>query len=97
MTKFDLAQKLQKEEKKGTKGCEFAVCVSEGDRRLQVRVVPEAVANERRRKIRDKAKKKGYTPSARYLYLQGWSLYITNAGVEILANQLAQYTGYAGR
>ena len=49
--------------------------------------VPEKVANERRRKIREKAKKKGYTPvvtSAKYLFLQEWSLYITSAGKELL-------------
>jgi hypothetical protein len=89
LTKLDLVKKLKKEEKKGTKACELEVWVSEGESRLKVRViaerVPDSLANERRRRIRQKAKKQGYTPSGKYLYLQGWSLYITNAGKEILA------------
>jgi hypothetical protein len=88
LTKLDLVKKLKKEEKKETRACELEVWFSEGESRLKVRViaerVPDSVANERRRKIRQKAKKRGYTPSGKYLYLQGWSLYITNAREEIL-------------
>ena len=88
LTNLDLVKKLRKSEKKGTIACEFHVWITDGVRRLKVRVIAERVsdevANERRRKIRQKAKKKGYTPSSSYLYLQGWSLYITNAGLELL-------------
>lgn len=87
-TKFDLVKKLKKKQKQGVEACEFEVWISEDDSKPKMRViaerVPEEVANERRRKIRQKAKKKGYTPSAKYLFLQGWSLYITSAGKELL-------------
>lgn len=88
LTKFDLVKKLRKAEKKGTMACEYGVWITDGDRKLKVRViaerVPDEVANERRRKLRQKAKKKGYVPTSSYLYLQGWSLYITSVGAELL-------------
>lgn len=88
LTKFDLVKKLKKKQKQGVESCEFEVWISDDDSRPKMRIiaerVPEKVANERRRKIRKKAKKKGYTPSAKYLFLQGWSLYITNVGAELL-------------
>jgi hypothetical protein len=40
--------------------------------------VPEAVANERRRKARVKAKDQGREPSAAYLEFLGWTLFVTN-------------------
>ena len=50
--------------------------------RLAVRLVamrvPEAVVNERRRKARAQAKKRGYTPSQSHLALMAWNLFITN-------------------
>ena len=46
--------------------------------------VPEEVANRRRQQARETAKRKGRTPSAEYLELLGWSLFITNASVEDL-------------
>jgi Transposase DDE domain len=46
--------------------------------------VPEEVANRRRQQAREKAKKKGRTPSAEYLELLGWSLFITNNSEEDL-------------
>jgi hypothetical protein len=50
--------------------------------RLAVRLiaarVPEAVVNERRRKARATAKKRGYTPSQAHLTLLAWNLFITN-------------------
>jgi len=39
---------------------------------------PEAVVNERRRRARKNAKKKGYTPSQAHLALLAWNLFITN-------------------
>jgi hypothetical protein len=46
--------------------------------RLIASRVPEAIVNERRRKARKNAKKKGYTPSKAHLELLAWSLFITN-------------------
>lgn len=40
--------------------------------------VPEEVANRRRQKARETAKRKNRTPAAEYLELLGWSLFITN-------------------
>lgn len=46
--------------------------------RLVAARVPDAVVNERRRKARAKAKKRGYTPSQAHLRLAAWNLFITN-------------------
>ena len=46
--------------------------------------VPDEVANRRRQQARDKAKKRGREPSAEYLELLGWSLFVTNSEVEEL-------------
>lgn len=40
--------------------------------------VPEEVANRRRQKAREKAATKGRVPTAEYLELLGWSLFVTN-------------------
>jgi hypothetical protein len=50
--------------------------------RLAVRLIaariPEAVVNERRRKARKAARKRGYTPSQAHLTLLAWNLFVTN-------------------
>ena len=46
--------------------------------------VPDEVANRRRQQARDKAKKKGREPSAEYLELLGWTLFVTNCKAEDL-------------
>jgi hypothetical protein len=46
--------------------------------RLIAAHVPEAVVNERRRRARASAKKRGYTPSQAHLTLLAWNLFITN-------------------
>jgi hypothetical protein len=46
--------------------------------RLIAARVPEAVVNERRRRARASAKKRGYTPSQAHLTLLAWNLFITN-------------------
>ena len=46
--------------------------------------VPEEVANRRRQQARDKAKKKGGEPSAEYLELLGWTMFVTNSKAEEL-------------
>jgi hypothetical protein len=45
---------------------------------------PEEVANRRRQQARDKAAKKGRAPTAEYLELLGWSLFVTNCHEEEL-------------
>jgi hypothetical protein len=47
--------------------------------------VPEEVANRRRQQAREKAKKHGREPSAEYLELLGWSLFVTNCAAEELS------------
>jgi hypothetical protein len=46
--------------------------------RLIAARVPEAVVNERRRKARKAARKRGYTPSQAHLSLLAWNLFLTN-------------------
>ncbi len=46
--------------------------------RLVAARVPEAVGNERRRKARANAQKRGYTPSQAQLSLLAWNLFLTN-------------------
>lgn len=42
--------------------------------------VPQEAANRRRQQAREKAAKKGRQPTAEYLELLGWSLFVTNCG-----------------
>ncbi len=46
--------------------------------------VPEEIANRRRQQAREKASKHGRQPSAEYLELLGWSLFVTNLPSEQL-------------
>lgn len=46
--------------------------------RLIAARVPDTVVNERRRKARRAARKRGYTPSQAHLALMAWNLFITN-------------------
>ena len=46
--------------------------------------VPQEVADERRRKAYETARRKGRTPSARHLELMNWSLFITNVPATML-------------
>ena len=46
--------------------------------------VPEEVASRRRRKIREKARDHGREPSQEYMELQGWTVFVTNCGAELL-------------
>jgi hypothetical protein len=86
--KFQLEKELKKAYKKGISSCEFDVWLLKDGRHLKVRLiverVPEKVANERRRKAKKTAKKKGRTPTKKHLYLMNWSLYITNTEREKL-------------
>jgi hypothetical protein len=53
-------------------------------RLLAVRVPPE-VAEGRRRKLRQRAKGRGQTPSQKELALCDWTVYVTNAPLELLS------------
>lgn len=57
--------------------------------RLPVRLVaarvPEEVANERRRKLNDEARKKGQHVSEERLRLADWTIYVTNVPEELLS------------
>jgi hypothetical protein len=53
--------------------------------RLFVTRLPQEVADERRRKAQETARRKGRTLSPRHLALLNWSLYITNAPPELLS------------
>jgi hypothetical protein len=46
--------------------------------------VPEEVAARRRQRIREKARGHGREPSPEYLELQGWTIFATNCGTELL-------------
>lgn len=73
-------------------GNTFSVDILLGEeKRLPCRLVmirvPKEVANERRRRIRATAKRKGRPePTKAYLSLQNWSLYITNLSEEQAGN-----------
>jgi hypothetical protein len=69
---------------------EMDVCLGVRQR-LPVRLIacrlPPQVVEERRRKARENAKKKGHTPPQEYLDLLAWSLYITNTCPQQLSAQ----------
>jgi len=49
---------------------------------------PEEVVNVRKMKLRKNAKKKGYTPSKESLAFCEWSIFITNAGPEMIPGEM---------
>lgn len=66
---------------------EIAVLLGEKERiacRLIAVRVPEEVASRRRQRIREKARDHGREPSQEYLELQGWTIFVTNCGGELL-------------
>jgi hypothetical protein len=50
--------------------------------------VPEESANMRRKRLREQAKKKGRTPNKKSLQLCDWSIFVTNAGEELLPGEM---------
>ncbi len=90
--KFQLEKELKKAARRRLSCCEFDVWLLKDGRYLKVRLIaeraPEKVANERRRKARKTAKKKGREPTKKHLYLMNWSLYITNAEREKLPTEV---------
>ncbi len=55
--------------------------------RMVVVRVPQEVADQRRRRAHETARRKGRTPSARHLELMNWSIFITNVPVTMLTRQ----------
>ena len=53
--------------------------------RLIILRTPEKVAEERRRKAKEHAKKRGRTLGATYLFLLGWTLFVTNAPASMIS------------
>jgi hypothetical protein len=53
--------------------------------RLILLRTPEKVAEERRRKAKEHAKKRGRTLGATYLFLLGWTLFVTNAPASMIS------------
>jgi len=53
--------------------------------RLVILHLPLAVAEERRRKTKARAAKRGETLTAKYLFLLGWTIFLTNAPVTLLS------------
>lgn len=88
LEKFDLVKELRKALASGIGFCQFEVWLSKGGRQLKIRLIaekmPDDVANERRRKARKTAKKKGREPTKKHMFLLGWGLYITNVEEEQL-------------
>lgn len=88
LEKFDLVRELKRAIASGIGFCEYEVWLSKDSRRLKIRLtaekVPDDVANERRRKARKTAKKKGREPTRKHMFLLGWGLYITNVEEERL-------------
>lgn len=66
---------------------DIAVLLGEKERlpcRLIAVRVPEEVASRRRQRIREKARDHGREPSAEYLELQGWTIFVTNCEEDLL-------------
>lgn len=55
--------------------------------RMVVVRVPQEVADQRRRRAHETARRKGRTPSARHLELMNWSIFITNVPATMLSLQ----------
>jgi hypothetical protein len=55
--------------------------------RMVVVRVPQEVADQRRRKAQETARRKGRTPSERHLELMNWSIFITNVPATMLSLQ----------
>lgn len=71
---------------------EIDLYLKKGSRFIKVRLVgyhaPEEVANIRRMRLRRTSQKKGYTASEQSLFYCNWSLFITNADIEMLPGEM---------
>jgi hypothetical protein len=75
---LELARALQAEARPLVEKAIFLGARERVAARLIAARVPEAVMNERRRRARATAKKRGYTPSQAHLTLLAWNLFVTN-------------------
>jgi Transposase DDE domain len=86
--RLDLAQTLSALERSGRQTLELEVLVGAKARlpaRLLAARVPEAVANQRRRKLREEARQRGRQPSKERLKRCGWTVLIANVPAEMLS------------
>jgi len=64
------------------------------DKWLNIRLIafraPEEVANLRRKKLKDQAKRKGRMPSQKSLDLCGWSIFATNVSAQLLPGEMVR-------
>jgi len=64
----------------------------ENGKKLKIRLigfrVPEEVANMRRKRLKEQARKKGYTTSKKSLKLSDWSLFVTNASEKLVPGEM---------
>jgi hypothetical protein len=89
---WDLASSLARQ------GAQVDLPVTLGEtHRLPVRLlavrVPQEVADQRRRKLREEARNKGRQVSARRLALAAWVIFITNAPPEVISLEAALVLG----
>jgi len=90
---FDLAERLSAMD---SSACEMDVLMGEGIKAPQVTCrlialrVSEQISNERRRRLRKEAKKKGRTVSKRHLRMCDWTLLITNVPQHCLALEMVR-------
>lgn len=85
--RLDLAETLRALERSGRETLELEVLVGAKARlpaRLLAARVSEAVANERRRKLREEARQRGRPASEERLKTCGWTVLITNVPAEML-------------
>ena len=80
--RFDLEMELRKLDVSKESLHEFELWLSNSGELLKIRLivesVPKSIVEQRIKKAKRKAGKKSRKPSAKYLYLQNWNLYITN-------------------
>ena len=88
LVKFVLMSELKQAQKQGVSLCEFHVWFQKKGRKVKMRltceIVPEEVAEDRRRNARKVAKKKKRKPTGKHLFFLGWNLHITNIDKSIL-------------
>src|SRR5712692_11684695 len=75
---WDLVRALQPESRSLLEQAIYLGAQERVAARLLAARMPEAVVNERRRRARQVARKRGYTPSHAHLTLLAWNLFITN-------------------
>lgn len=83
--RYELAEYLTKQEENAVEVEILLGAKAKLPCRLIAARVPQEVASERRRKLKQRAKKKGRTPSKRQLELCDWIILATNAGYELIS------------